>query len=96
MRYKDLHRICVGGAFGSFLNVVNAQEIGLLPKIQPQLVELYGNTASAGCEDVMLSHVAAQHLARLRDGLKIINLSQCLNFDDIFLEHLYLEPTQGE
>lgn len=96
MRHKDLRRICVGGAFGSFLNIVNAQEIGLLPKIQPALVELYGNTALAGCEDVMLSHVAAQHLEQLRDRLKFINLSQCLNFDDIFLEHLYLQPAQGE
>ncbi|MGO9568062.1 MAG: ASKHA domain-containing protein [Desulfomonilaceae bacterium] len=96
MRYKDLRRICVGGAFGSFLNIANAQEMGLLPKIQPELVELYGNTALAGCEDAMLSHVAAQHLARIRDRLKFINLSQCLNFDDIFLEHLYLQPAQGE
>ncbi len=96
MRYKDLRRICVGGAFGSFLNIANAQEIGLLPKIRPELVELHGNTALAGCEDAMLSHVAAQRLAHLRDRLKIINLSQCLDFDDIFLEHLYLQPLRGE
>ena len=96
MKYKDLRRICVGGAFGSFLNIANAQEIGLLPKIQPELVELYGNTALAGCEDTILSHVAAEQLMLIRDRLKIINLSQCLNFDDIFLEHLYLQPAQGE
>ncbi len=96
MGYKDLQRICVGGAFGSFLNIANAQEIGLLPKIQPEFVELYGNTALAGCEDAMLSHVAAQHLEYVRDRLKFINLSQCLNFDDIYLEHLYLQPAQGE
>jgi len=96
LRYKDLRRICVGGAFGSFLNIANAQEIGLLPKVRPELVELCGNTALAGCEDAMLSHVAAQRLAHLRDRLKIINLSQCANFDEIFLEHLYLHPSQGE
>lgn len=96
MEYKDLRRICVGGAFGSFLDIDNAQEIGLLPKVQPELVELCGNTALAGCEDIILSNVAAQHLARLRDRLKFINLGQCPNFDDIFLEHLYLQPTQGE
>ncbi len=96
MRYKDLQRICVGGAFGSFLDIANAQEIGLLPKIQPELVELHGNTALAGCEDAILSHLASQRLANLRDRLKVINLSQCLNFDDIFLEHLYLQPSQGE
>jgi uncharacterized 2Fe-2S/4Fe-4S cluster protein (DUF4445 family) len=96
MKYKDLRRICVGGAFGSFLNIANAQEIGLLPKIQPELVELYGNTALAGCEDTILSHVAAEQLMLIRDRLKIINLSQCVNFDDIFLGHLYLQPAQGE
>jgi uncharacterized 2Fe-2S/4Fe-4S cluster protein (DUF4445 family) len=96
MGYKDLRRICVGGAFGSFLDIANAQEIGLLPKIQPELIQLCGNTALAGCEDALLSHAAAQHLAHLRDRLKIINLSQCPNFDDIFLEHLYLQPSQGE
>ena len=96
MEYKDLRRICVGGAFGSFLDIVNAQEIGLLPKVQPELVELCGNTALAGCEDIILSHVAAQHLARLRGRLKFVNLAQCPDFDDIFLEHLYLRPTQGE
>jgi uncharacterized 2Fe-2S/4Fe-4S cluster protein (DUF4445 family) len=95
MTYKDLRRICVAGAFGNFLNITNAQEIGLLPKIQPELVELCGNTALAGCEDAMLSHVAAQELTRLRDRLKFINLSQCLDFDDIYLEHLYLRPSQG-
>jgi uncharacterized 2Fe-2S/4Fe-4S cluster protein (DUF4445 family) len=95
MGYKDLRRVCVGGAFGSFLNVANAQEIGLMPRIQPELIELCGNTALTGCEDLILSPVAAQQLAHLRDRLKIINLSQCLNFDDIFLEHLYLQPWLG-
>jgi len=92
MRYKDLRRICVGGAFGSFLDVANAQEIGLLPRIQPELVELCGNTALAGCEDAILAHVAAQNMVHLRDRLKIVNLSQCLEFEDIYLEHLYLQP----
>jgi uncharacterized 2Fe-2S/4Fe-4S cluster protein (DUF4445 family) len=96
MTYKDLQRICVGGAFGSFLNVPNAQEIGLLPKVQPELVELCGNTALTGCEDALLSHVAAQRMEDLRDRLRIINLSECPNFDDIFMEHLYLRPSQGE
>ncbi len=92
MRYEDLQRICVGGAFGRFLNVANAQEVGLLPRIQPDLVELCGNTALAGCEDVLLSLAAVERLKNLRDQAKIINLSLCPDFDDIFLENLYLQP----
>lgn len=92
MGCKDLQRICVGGAFGHFLNVANAQDIGLLPKIQPDLVELCGNTALAGCEWVLLSSVATESLKTLTEQTKIINLSQCHDFDDIFFENLYLKP----
>lgn len=94
MKSKDLRRICVGGAFGSFLDIANAHEIGLLPKIQPDRVELCGNTALAGCQEVLLSPVAGERLAHIRDRSKIINLSRCLDFDDIFLEHLYLRAAQ--
>src|SRR5208282_5940446 len=31
MGYSELRRICIGGVFGQYLNIVNAQEIGLLP-----------------------------------------------------------------
>lgn len=89
---EDLRRICVGGAFGRFLDVANAQEIGLLPMIQPDLVELCGNTALAGCEDMLLSPIVVERLKRLGNEARVINLSQCLDFDDIFLENLYLQP----
>ena len=92
MECGDLRRICVGGSFGRFLNVANAREIGLLPMFEPDLVELCGNTALAGCEDMLLSPVAVGPLKRLGKDAKIINLSQCADFDPIFLENLYLQP----
>ena len=95
MRYEDIQRICVSGAFGGSLNVLNAQGIGLLPKISPERVELCGNTALAGCEDVLLSPGAAERLQRLVDQSRIINLSNCPDFDTLFLENLYLQPLQG-
>jgi uncharacterized 2Fe-2S/4Fe-4S cluster protein (DUF4445 family) len=45
---RDVRRVCVCGAFGRFLNVSNAQAIGLLPGIDPEHVELCGNAALAG------------------------------------------------
>jgi aspartate--ammonia ligase len=33
VRFDDMERICLRGAFGRFLNVTNAQESGLLPRI---------------------------------------------------------------
>jgi len=94
MGCEDLKRICVGGTFGHFLNVENAQAMGLLPMIPPDLVETCGNTALFGCEDMLLSPHAMESLKDFGDNTEIVNLSQCVDFDDIFLENLYLQPMQ--
>jgi uncharacterized 2Fe-2S/4Fe-4S cluster protein (DUF4445 family) len=94
--YQDLSRICVGGFFGRFLDIANAQEIGLLPRIPCELVELCGNTALAGCADALLSTVAMEHLKNLGDQARLINLSRCPDFDDLFLNNLYLLPMGGK
>jgi uncharacterized 2Fe-2S/4Fe-4S cluster protein (DUF4445 family) len=96
MGYKDLRRIYVGGLFGRFLDIINAQEIGLLPMIAPERVELCGNTALAGCAEILLSPVAVQCLKNLRAQTRIINLSHWPDFDDLFLTNLYLRPMRGE
>jgi uncharacterized 2Fe-2S/4Fe-4S cluster protein (DUF4445 family) len=89
----ELSRICVCGAFGRNLHVRNAQRIGLLPDIPPERVELCGNTSLAGCERLMLSPANVAELAALRKRAVIVNLSQSSDFEALFLENLYLDPT---
>jgi uncharacterized 2Fe-2S/4Fe-4S cluster protein (DUF4445 family) len=90
MTFTDIGRISVAGVFGRFLNISHAQEIGLLPPMEPLRVELMGNTALAGCEDIMLSAEAADRLRDIRERSKVINLSQYPQFGDLFLKNLYL------
>lgn len=92
VRMEDLQRVCVAGVFGRFLDVPNAQAIGLLPAVAPENVELVGNAALAGCCDVLLSVHAAEHLERMRDMARVINLAGYPHFDEAFLECLYLRP----
>ncbi len=89
--YKDLRKVYVSGAFGKYLNIENAQEIGLLPEIDANLIELLGNTALSGCENVLLSSNAAKQLDNIRERAQIINLSQHPYFEDLFIENLYLQ-----
>ena len=89
---SELQRVCVGGAFGRYLDVRNAQAIGLLPPVPPETVELAGNTAIAGCCDVMLSSLAAERLKALRSRARFVNLAQYPDFDQVFFENLYLQP----
>ena len=96
MGYKEVRRIYVAGLFGRFLDVVNAQEIGLLPAIAPERIDLCGNTALAGGAEALLSPLAVQCLKDLRDRARIINLARWPDFDDLFLDHLYLQPMRGK
>ncbi len=96
MRTEDLRRICICGTFGRYLNVRNAQDIGLLPMTSPQHVELCGNTALAGCELLLLSSERKDYVDALRKKSGLINLSQMSEFEDLFLENLYLQPMKAD
>lgn len=92
MSAEQLDRVCVCGAFGEHLNVCNAQAIGLLPTTSPERIELCGNTALAGCEQLLLSPAGAVALDALRRQATIVNLSESSDFESLFLESLYLQP----
>ena len=90
--YHELRRVCIAGVFGKYLDVANGQEIGLLPAIPGHLIETPGNTALAGGEAILLSSESEERLREARNRAKIVNLSDCSDFEALFLEHLYLQP----
>ena len=90
-----LQRICVCGSFGRFLNIQNAGAIGLLPPADPERVEIWGTAALAGCESLLLSTDMRAYLESLTvTRTTLINLSRVSEFDEYFMESLYLRPLQ--
>ncbi len=96
MTTKNLERVYVSGAFGRFLNVRNAQDIGLLPRVQPHSIELCGNTALAGCEMLLVSTDQLLKLESIRKRARVINMSNHLEFEELFLENLYVKPMETD
>jgi uncharacterized 2Fe-2S/4Fe-4S cluster protein (DUF4445 family) len=66
--------------------------LGLLPTTPAERVQLLGNTALAGCLDLLLTDGARQILADVRSRLELLNLSTLPEFEDLFMENLYLRP----
>ncbi len=87
-----LSRVCVCGAFGQFLDVKNAQLIGLLPQIAAEKIELYENTALTGCELLLSSPQAFALFKQIKVQAQIVNMAHALNFDESFVDNLYLQP----
>jgi uncharacterized 2Fe-2S/4Fe-4S cluster protein (DUF4445 family) len=92
MEYRELRRICIGGVFGQYLNIVNAQKIGLLPAVHGMLIETLGNTALSGCETLLLLPGAKELMQEVRRHTVFINLATVSEFETFFLENLYLKP----
>ncbi len=95
LKIKELQRICVCGAFGTFLNIENAQAIGLLPAIPVRQVELCGNTALTGCELLLFSS-AQKAVSSLKQKAELVNMAGDMDFEQQFIENLILQPMQAE
>ncbi|WP_186843793.1 ASKHA domain-containing protein [Acetobacterium tundrae] len=92
MNLANIKKIVVCGAFGVFLNVENAQKIGLLPEIAPQNVILAGDTALAGCEMLLLNGNDIDLVKNIKSKAELINLANYPEFYNVFLENLFLKP----
>jgi uncharacterized 2Fe-2S/4Fe-4S cluster protein (DUF4445 family) len=90
----ELDRVLVGGTFGKSLDIVNAAAIGLLPAVPADRIELCGNTALAGCELVLFLSPVSVRLRRIGEQARVINLAGYPDFDEIYLENLYLRPLE--
>jgi len=96
MSMQDLRKIRICGAFGKYLDVRNAQRIGLIPLIPEQDVELCGNTALAGCELMLFNHDCEETISLIRNKTRIVNLSQARGFEELFIESLPFRPMPME
>ncbi len=92
MRPGALRRVCVCGAFGRFLDIANAQAIGLLPEIPAGNVELWGNSALAGCERLLFAPDSEALMRVLKEKSRSVNLAQVPEFEELFVKNLYLRP----
>jgi uncharacterized 2Fe-2S/4Fe-4S cluster protein (DUF4445 family) len=88
----DLTRLCIAGSFGQFLNIQHAQAIGLLPDCAPESVELCGNAALMGCEQLLSSPHRDEQLNELKRNVEMVNLSQVSAYEEVFVDNLYLQP----
>ncbi len=91
----ELGHVYVCGTFGYGLDTGNAREIGLLPMVPEDRISLCGNTALAGCEELLLDPKADGRLEAIRRSAELVNLARLPDFEELFLANLYLSPLGG-
>lgn len=81
---RDLDRVLVAGAFGSFIDIDDAIAIGLLPDVPRRNVVQIGNAAGTGACRLIACNGARTRAARLAEEVRYIELASQPDFDTVF------------
>lgn len=90
-----VEQVLVGGAFGKYINVEKAVEIGLLPDLPWERFHFLGNTAVKGAYLALLDHKARDHIRDIADRMTYIELSADNSFYEAFTSALFLPHTDA-
>ncbi len=90
---NDVERVLIGGAFGKYINVEKAVQIGLLPDMPWDRFHFLGNTSVLGAYMALLSRQARAKIRAIAEKMTYIELSADNTFYDAFTSALFLPHT---
>lgn len=92
----EVQEVVIAGAFGSYLNLDSALDIGLLPRLPRARYRQVGNAAGAGARRVLRSTVARVRARRVADGTGYLELTTLPGFQARFARAMSLPaPPSG-
>ena len=90
---ESVEQVLIGGAFGQYINVEKAVEIGLLPDMPWDRFLFLGNTAVRGAYLALLDRQVRLRVRDIASRMTYIELSADNSFYDAFMSALFLPHT---
>jgi uncharacterized 2Fe-2S/4Fe-4S cluster protein (DUF4445 family) len=90
----DVQQVLIGGAFGKYINVEKAIQIGLLPDLPWERFHFLGNTSVQGAYMALLSEQSEDSIGEIARKMTYIELSADNTFFDAFTAALFLPHTE--
>ena len=92
--YDQIDRVYLAGGFGYQINIEKAIEIGLLPCKLRGRINAVGNTALKGAQMDLLDLNASNIEQTLIQHAEHLSLSEMVEFQELYLDAMYLEEDQ--
>jgi uncharacterized 2Fe-2S/4Fe-4S cluster protein (DUF4445 family) len=89
----DVEQVLIGGAFGQYINVEKAIQIGLLPDMPWDRFHFLGNTSIRGAYMALLSREMRQRVTEVAGKMTYLELSADNTFYNEFTSALFLPHT---
>lgn len=89
---SDVGRLYLAGGFATYVDVVNAIELGFLAPVPEERVSKVGNASLSGARALLLSAAARDRLARLVRTIEHVELETAPDFFELFVEGCQFKP----
>jgi len=93
LQLSDVQDFIIAGAFGQYINIEKAIQIGLLPDMPWERFRFLGNTSVLGAYMALLSPQARARIAEVASKLTYLELSADNSFYDQFTSAMFLPHT---
>jgi uncharacterized 2Fe-2S/4Fe-4S cluster protein (DUF4445 family) len=93
LKFSDLETVFIAGAFGSYLNIESAINIGLLPSLPPGKFKFVGNTSVKGAKLAAFYQEAFYELTQIRSETTYYDLLGADDYVDEFRKAMFLPHT---
>jgi len=90
---EAVEQVLIGGAFGKYINVEKAIQIGLLPDLPWERFQFLGNTSVRGAYYALLDKEARQRIREIAERMTYIELSADNTFYEAFMSAMFLPHT---
>lgn len=89
MTLSDVGTVYVAGGFGNYLNMNNAEKVGLLPSGIAKKTETVGNAALGGAAMLLLAPSLRGECESIAKNVEVIELSTNKLFSDLYIEGMF-------
>ena len=87
---EDIKQVVIAGAFGSYIDVGSAIDIGMLPSLPRERFRQVGNAAGAGARLALVSTRQREEARSVASRVEYLELASSPNFMQTFTEATYL------
>jgi uncharacterized 2Fe-2S/4Fe-4S cluster protein (DUF4445 family) len=93
LELADVEQVLIAGAFGQYINVEKAIQIGLLPDMPWDRFRFLGNTSALGALHCLVSRSKRREVVEIAKKMTYLELSADNTFYDQFMSALFLPHT---
>jgi uncharacterized 2Fe-2S/4Fe-4S cluster protein (DUF4445 family) len=87
---EDIEQVIMAGAFGTYIDVSSAIDLGMLPALPVENFKQVGNAAGMGARQTLLSVKKREMEKSIAERMHYIELAGAPSFNKIFIQAQYL------